>query len=472
MGAGAEGGCMMRSLVWRMLVIAIVAQTGCSLVLNFHECNQDSDCARISVDGGPAGYCTSDHACVAGLPDERLCGEPHGAPAGPGTVTFAGLARLDGPSSPKDEQRMNAVRLAADEVYQLRQLPIRLVLCNTSGDSAQAIRALQVAVSRFSAVAVIGPTDSPDLLALAASLRQTGTLAVTGAATAIAITNLVDDNLIWRTVPSDRLQAPVMASMVPATATAIEVVYADTVYGNGLEQAFTAALYGIRMLSAVNSIVFPQGAAQATTVMRMAKDSPAVAVIIADTDVPALVTALGSGGPSLAATQFIMPAAAKSPALLQATSDLMLLSRVRGTGTGFPSTPVTLGFVQRFSAAFQSDPASASGTANFYDAFYAVAIATAAVPAGQTITGRALARAMTRLSTKGAAQIAVGPNDYTKGRLELSAGRDIDLLGASGDIDFDPNTGDVLTGPIELWSIDVSTNPPSFRTDSIVTPSQ
>jgi branched-chain amino acid transport system substrate-binding protein len=461
---------MMRSPWQSLLAVALVASTGCSLVLDFHECNSDPDCARISVDGGLQGYCTSDHACVAGIPDERLCGEPHGAPAGHDTVTFAGLARLDGPSGPKDQQRMNAVRLAADELYQQRQFPIRLVLCNTSGDLQQAARALQAAITRFGAVVIIGPTNSPELLALAPAVVTDQVLVVTGAATAIAISDLVDDNLIWRTIPSDRLQAPLMAGMVAMSASVVEVAYVNTIYGVGLEQAFVAALYSSRMLSPADAIGFAEGATQALTVMRMEKDTPDVAALIADTDVPALVAALPSGGASLASTQFILPAAAKSPALLTATADRSVLSRIRGTGPALPMTPQTVAFRARFLGAYQTDPSIASGTASFYDAFYAAALATAAVPAGQPITGPALARGMARLSTKGAATIPVGPNDYTRGRQELSAGRDIDLLGVSGDIDFDPKTGDVLTGPFELWSVDVSMSPPAFHTDSIVTP--
>jgi branched-chain amino acid transport system substrate-binding protein len=459
-----QGDGMKRSV----LILALCLASGCSFLLNFHECNSDSDCTRRAVDGGAVLYCTSDNACVAGLPDERLCTETRGPAAGPGVVTFAALARLDGTSAPKDNERMNAVRMAADEVNQQMQPPIHLVICNTSGDPTQALRALKLATTKLGAAAIIGPTNSPEMLALADSIVTYQTLAISGAATSDSISHLNDHNLIWRTVPADRLQAPVLASLVTGTKPIVDIAYANTVYGLGLDQAFSVALYQARMLAPTHSIVFEQGSGPVDVVNKLSNDSPNFAALLADSDAPPLVAALAGGGTPLAATQYIMPAAAESPALLMATSDLTMLARVRGTGTAIPTTAFSVAWVSRFKGMFGSDPASASGTANFYDAFYAVAIAAAVVPPGQKITGPALAGGMAHLSNKQAMPFNVGPDDFTAASMALRSGMDIDLKGVSGDIDFDPHTGDVLAAPIEIWSIDVNAHPPQFHTDAIV----
>jgi hypothetical protein len=53
----------------------------------------------------------------------------------------------------------------------------------------------------------------------------------------------------------------------------------------------------------------------------------------------------------------------------------------------------------------------------------------------------------------------------------LQGGAAIDLDGTSGPIDFDAMTGDVISAPIEVWSIDTSTPAmPKFQTLQIVTP--
>src|SRR5437762_3299504 len=111
--------------------------TSCSLVLKYKECQNDSDCARFASDAGVTQYCTSDHLCVAGVPDERLCSEVIGAQPDSAqyeTVMLAALFRLSGSSSAKDKERLNGVRLAIEEVNNnSSNRKFGMVLCDTGG---------------------------------------------------------------------------------------------------------------------------------------------------------------------------------------------------------------------------------------------------------------------------------------------------------------------------------------------------
>ena len=65
--------------------------------------------------------------------------------------------------------------------------------------------------------------------------------------------------------------------------------------------------------------------------------------------------------------------------------------------------------------------------------------------------------------------VTVGPNNINAGVTPLQMGATVDLVGTSGPIDFDAN-GDVVSAPIEKWSVDTTGAMPMFKTDTIVMP--
>jgi hypothetical protein len=65
--------------------------------------------------------------------------------------------------------------------------------------------------------------------------------------------------------------------------------------------------------------------------------------------------------------------------------------------------------------------------------------------------------------------VTIGPNNINAGVTPLQMGGSINLVGTSGPIDFDDN-GDVVSAPIEKWSVDTSAAMPTFKTDTIVVP--
>jgi hypothetical protein len=65
--------------------------------------------------------------------------------------------------------------------------------------------------------------------------------------------------------------------------------------------------------------------------------------------------------------------------------------------------------------------------------------------------------------------VVVGPNNISAGVTTLQMGGTINLVGTSGPIDFDDH-GDVVSAPIEKWSVDTTGAIPNFKTDGIVVP--
>jgi branched-chain amino acid transport system substrate-binding protein len=432
----------MRQLV---VVVAALSAASCSAVLHFHECDTSADCAGRG--NGTTLYCNVDHQCI----DSSPCYVSQDAPKGSSPLVIAGLYLSSEPSDgPNDHAIRQAVDLAAFELNNL-SVPVRHVACDTGGDNDTALKAFDIAVTQFHAVAIVGPNTSSELLALVPEAKSRGVAVVSPAATAAAISDVVDDNLVWRTCPSDNLQAKVLAGLVPKTATPLDVVWVQNdPYADGLAKAYIAE----------------SGRADATPIQFMSGDdtaavammnAPAYAVLVVDVDAPAMVQALhGASGQSM--TQYLMTDSALTPTLWGAGPfDFTFLSRIRGTAPALPaftdpSGPAYAAFAVSYRGHWnQEDPADTAFVADAYDAAYAIAIGAAAAGASSA-TGRAIAANLARMSdTANGMKVQIG-SDYQAGVNALVGGSTIDLVGTSGPIDWDEK-GDVLTAPIEVWQV-------------------
>jgi branched-chain amino acid transport system substrate-binding protein len=420
-------------------------------------------------------YCTSDHMCVNALPDDQLCHQsvpPSGTAISDGALVVAGLYRLTGPSGVNDHAMREGADLAALQLTSEAAVNLVLYACDTAGDDVQAARAFRIAIAQLHAVATIGPDTSDELVkGVAPLVKQYATLVVSPSATAPIITHLDDGGLIWRTAPSDNLQAKVLATLAPSS-TKLDLVYVDkSTYSSGLAQAFTTDFTG----TISKTIVFPTGAAS-MAVGEM--DAPLYALLIADADVPSLVAAL-EHAPGQSMTQYLMTDGALAPTLWGPASMRIgwpMLSRIHGTAPGLPADPdpsagVYRAFSTDYQAHFKENPSDTAWVANAYDAVYAVAIAAAV--SGPKPGGAAIAANLKRLSNKSATSIPLGVNGYGAAvqALQASPNATVNLSGASGPLDFDPATGDVLSAPIEVWKIVMGADGnPTFAVASTVTP--
>jgi branched-chain amino acid transport system substrate-binding protein len=455
---------------------------GCSLLLDFNECKTDADCAH-RADGGTTLYCNVQRSCVNSVPPERLCStngvdNVYGS-TDPHALTIAVL--MVSPTVPDltvvtSYARANAVILGTEEINKIPNAqPVRIILCDTGRDAQQTAAALRVALDKQHVVAAVGPTTSDNVLGLANSqmFAQADVLVVSPSATSVSITGI--NPLVWRTAPSDNLQAKVLATQVPSSAMTIDIAYADTTYGRGLNSAFIDAMAPRTLKS---SYPFTERSDMTQVVSDLRGDTPSVAVLVANPDAPALAAALQNGGPELAMTQYLMTDAARSPPLFGPSGHYVsfdVLSRIHGTagGTPPPSDPVSGAVYEAFASRYRNrfPDVSLPGhtwVANSYDAFYAIVLAAATVTDG-TFTGHKLAAGMARLSTPGAMRVEVGSVDYPPAVAQLRNGLDLNLVGASGPLDFTAQ-GDVVTAPIEVWQIVNTPNGPQFATQTIITP--
>ncbi len=456
--------------VLRAALVAALAAAGCASGLNYTECNTNDDCASRGSDGGKL-FCTNDHFCVLGLPDEQLCDDSMTIGTdGPGSLVVAVLYQK---GLQLDDTIAQAAQLAASEINQRQggaaSAPAVVAhFCDIGLDSVQATRASHRAIDFYHAAALIGPTTSGAVVGVAGYAKQTGTLVMTPSATSAEITSLDDANLVWRTCPSDNLQSVALAQLVLRDTKTVmgqpkvDTVHVTSVYGNDLETAFGTQWSKLMGPALAARAPFDKPGDIPTALNAIDADGPTHTVLIADAEDPALLAQIGSGKfPALATTQFYMTDAAKTPDLFGAmgSMDPTLLARIHGTAPSTPSGPTYDTFRTSFKNKFNTDPGMVSYAATTYDAMYLVAIA-AAFTQGHVPTGKEIATGLTHVIPDGQA-VPIDQMDYLTAIKQIVNGKGVHLDGASGPLEFDA-FGDLTSASYDCWSIDTNSMPPKF----------
>ncbi len=450
--------------------LPLLLAAGCAQTLGFEDCNTDDDCNHAAPDGGGGGaklYCTSDHLCVAGVPDERLCPDVVGTPGSGslviGVLTDRTLYDKMKPVVFQDHLIELAAKMAIQEINQRQsgasQPPLVAYFCDTASDDVQTVKAAKHVVLQNGAAAIIGPTTSGNVVALNSFAKSSGTLVISPSATSVDITQLQDDNLVWRIAPSDALQAKVLAQKVKDSVTMgmgqpkVETMHVSTVYGTGFDNTFIMAYGQLGGPGFSRSYPFSPGATTDIddTLNQLNKDGVTHLVIAADNDDPYITSKLASQMFLAMNTQFFLTDAAKTPDLL-AGVDANILSRLHGTAPATPTSATYMTFRTAFIGANASDPSQVAFVANGYDAAYLIAVAAAATT-GHVPTGKDLAVGLGRLKTMGT-PVPVGPTSYLDALKQMAMGGVL-LEGASGPLVFD-SFGDPVNGQYQFWCVDMS----------------
>ncbi|MCC6623476.1 MAG: ABC transporter substrate-binding protein [Deltaproteobacteria bacterium] len=448
----------------------------CSLALDFEdECAVDGDCAPLGRGlRCDAGFCVPKDLVEVAGPCNRLYGEDPRT-AEPGSVIMLGtLLPRSGALGAFGDGMDNGVRLAVDEINQSGGVlgkKLGVLSCDDGTDVTQAEAAARHLVDVARVDAIIGSgASSVTIETFNRVAKADRVLMISPSATSPAISNLPDEGLLWRTVPSDAIQGRAIAEYILHKGyDVVAVVNRNDAYGNGLAAAIQTRLCTSGGFSCTTDTFLSRLYSAEDGSAQQLDDQTQAVTFLAD-NAPDAVVLIGyvPDGISLLnfardkGFSFILTDGMRDTDLLGTdpaqvgVQDQKILCSLVGTNPASPSGGLFDQFALKYDRNFQQAPGTF--VANAYDAAYLVAFGYAAAK-GAGISdpdGRALAEGLTRVSHKGATAVTIGLEGFGTGvgTLSGSATSTIDVVGISGPLDFDAALGEAPSG-IEMWRLDL-----------------
>lgn len=345
----------------------------------------------------------------------------------------------------------NSVQLAASHVNRAGGVgggSMLVISRDTAVNPVQGVDAARALVDVEGAVAIVGALSSGVTIASAQSVTiPKGVLLISGASTAPAITTLEDDDLLFRTTPSDAAQGAVLARLANELGyETVGIMYINNAYGEGLaaqfEQSF--AEYGGQVTAKV-----PHEDTQPTFASELEKategDPDALAVMSYTGQSRVYVREALEGG---YADEFLFVDGVKGSEWIDDIDAWDELDGTLGTAPGSEGNPALSVFETAYEETY-GFPVSHPFMAEHYDA--TVLIALAAAKASSTTDSAAIRDALRFVANAPGEVVGPGRDGIARALRLIAEGKDVNYEGAGGIVDFDEN-GDVF-GTIEIWTV-------------------
>lgn len=440
-----------------LLGALMFAVPGCSFTtLPQEQCDSTEQCRSAF---GQGSICGEQGLCEVFEPGPRcdsLYPQSVSLPVDPGETLL--LASLFNYNNETHRARARSARLAVTQVNDVGGLEGRAVAileCNSAADATldtltqdEATSALAESLSRDIGLAVIIGPSSSDRTALAYEAASPyGTLVVSPSATSPALTPLDglvstedDPGLLWRTAGPDDLQGAVIAEdMQERGVVSAAVIHSTGAYGEGLADAFQEAFGG-------EVVRYPFGnssARDAATAEAGASSVQEVLFISSEVeDIAAFLNSASGLGSYDGDGVFLTDAAANRDVLTQAAGASSIFPQVRLSKPLEPEGVVYDSFVASYRATYGGDDVSTfSYTAHSFDATWLslYGAAWSLYQEGQ-VSGIGIARGFRHVSS--GVGLELKPASWSTAKASFEVGRDLDIVGASGALDYDPESGE------------------------------
>lgn len=268
-----------------------------------------------------------------------------------------------------------------------------------------------------------------------------GVVMISPASTSPALTGLEDNDLVFRTAPSDAYQGEVLARLIKSKGISeIAITYVNNDYGKGFADALSAAFEAEGGSVAANEAHEDGKADYRAELGSLASSGAQTLVVLAYADgsgQTVIRQALESGD----FTQFVGGDGMVGDALLEAIGADKLSSMI-ATKPGTPDIPGAGIFAAQAEAA-GLDP-TAVFAAQSYDAAFLLALA---IERNGSADRDGLSAALREVASDPGTVIL--PGEWEKAKAAIAAGDDINYEGASGSHEFD-GAGDVPGVIVEM----------------------
>jgi len=376
-------------------------------------------------------------------------------------VELGVVASITGDLAAYGKEAVDTTSLAFDEINRaggvLGGRPLKAVV-QDDGTKPEGTKQAYGSLVAKGVPLVIGTTFSGGVTAIADQVKAARTLTITPTATSAAITALDDGGYLFRTSVSESVQGVVLAQLVADAGLAhLCIVHRDDTWGTTLSTIAETRIKQLLPRVELKRAAYAPSTSDFSRVMEPCEDlraSTSVGVLfLTFVDDGALVLdAAQRSGWAPEQHRFFFGDGIYDADLLKKVPSAAFLEGALGTAASGPDPTSAIGaraasFAERYRARFGREPAPFS--ANIYDAAY---VAAAAVEIAGSATDRAaVARAIRSVSAGPEAEAG----QWEKMRAAISSSGSLDYQGASGNVDFDPATGDILPPNfIAVWSVD------------------
>jgi len=363
------------------------------------------------------------------------------APAMAGDIKVGSVAGVTGPIAELVAPIVAGRNLAAEDVNAQGGLlngdRMVLMLADSQCDPKAGVDAGQKVVNVEQVVAVIGASCSGATNGMVQSVTiPAGIMSISDSATAPSVTDLADNDLVFRTAPSDAYQGAALAKLAwDAGFKALAVTYSNDDYNAGIAGVFAASFEGMGGKVTANQVHEPNKASYRSEIQTLSgggAEGLALFAYYGGSGITIIRNSLETGafGKFMAADGMFDVSVIEQIGAENLVGNLMI--------TQSASDPENTSY-QIFAKAFEKtgmDPA-APYASHGYDATFLVALAIEKAGAAD----RSKLSAALREVANAPGEI-IRPGEWAKAKALIAAGKDINYEGASGAVDFDAN-GDV-----------------------------
>lgn len=308
------------------------------------------------------------------------------------------------------------------------------------GDASITSSSADRLVNSDNVTAIVGALCTGATLTAANNIAiPAGVVMVSPASTAPAVTELDDNGLVFRTVPSDAFQGEMLARLlIQRGIDEVAVTYVNNDYGRGLADAFADTFEAEGGTMSAVAGHEDNRADYRSDLAALSGPETLVVLAYADTSGQTILRQAYEGGMF---SQFVGGDGMVGSSLIEAIGADVLEGMI-ATRPGSPELPGTAAF-EELARAADVDP-SGTFVSQAYDAAFLLALA---IEKNGTSDREGLAAALREVATAPGETIL--PGEWEKARDLIAAGEDINYIGASGDHEFD-EAGDVPGAVEEL----------------------
>ena len=310
--------------------------------------------------------------------------------------------------------------------------------------------------------AIVGPATSSQTQEVYNATSELGVFIISPSATSPALTNIdglektdANPGHLWRTAPPDSLQGVAVAEdMKTRGLKDVAIIYQSGPYGEGLAEVFLDTF--IDDFHDVDAYLFTTDSDRDVAVSQAGETNVEEVFFISSevADIIAFLLGASVNDNYDDKTFFLADGAADEQMLQQTQGASEVWDRIRGSRPAVPDGNVYKAFDTAYAAAYGVSADVSVYTGYTFDASWLAIYGTAwAARDGESITGTGIAQGLRKVSNGGVVEIRA--NSWNDVKATFAESRPIDVVGASGELDYDPITEETTT-PIEIWSVNDS----------------